>query len=105
MRIDRERPTTSAVEGRRRPLRPVDGHARGGDTVAKYEIQGRRTERDADGRPREVVRLDTARSTATAFAIAIAETMVAENLIVWVFERSERIGDGRDYRLLKVLGT
>jgi hypothetical protein len=65
--------------------------------VVSYEVQGRRTDRDADGRPREVVRLGTARSSAAAYAIA--ETMAAENLAVWVFERSER-----GYRLLKVVG-
>ncbi len=72
-----------------------------GSTVASYEVQGRRTERGADGKPREVVKLDTASSSTVAFAIA--ETMVADNLKVWVFEITHRVGGARSYRLLRVL--
>jgi hypothetical protein len=71
--------------------------------VASYEVQGRRTERDANGKPREVVRLDTAQSTAVAFAIA--EAMVAENLTVWVFEARPRVGTSPSYRLLRIVGA
>ena len=68
-----------------------------------YEIQGRRRERDPDGNPRDVVRLDTASSTTAAFAIA--ETMVADDLTVWVFETTRRAAGTRAYRLLHVGGS
>jgi hypothetical protein len=71
--------------------------------VASYEVQGRRTERDANGKPREVVRLDTAQSRTIAFAIA--DAMVAENLTVWVFETKQRSGASPSYRLLRVVGA
>ncbi len=57
--------------GDRRVLRPVRTTAGDGD-VATHEVQGRRTERDPDGKPREVVKLDTATERHIAFAIAIA---------------------------------
>jgi hypothetical protein len=69
--------------------------------VLAYVVQGRRTDRDADGNAREVVRLDTARSTTVAFAIASA--MAAENLTVWVFETEPRSGKPPSYRLLRVV--
>ena len=75
----------------------VSRHARG----VAYEVQGRRTERDAEGKPREVVRLGTAQSTAGAFAIA--EAMAAENLTVWVFETTQRVSGARSYRLVRVV--
>ncbi|MCO1659437.1 hypothetical protein [Pseudonocardia humida] len=65
-----------------------------------YEVQGRRTERGADGEPREVVRLDATRSRATAFAIA--ETMGAEKLTAWVFEAERRAGR-TSYTLLGIV--
>lgn len=71
--------------------------------VASYEVQGRRTDRDANGKPHEVVRLDTAQSTTAAFAIA--EAMEAENLTVWVFETKQRSGTSPSYRLLRVVGA
>jgi hypothetical protein len=72
--------------------------------VANYEVQGRRTERGPDGKQRDVVRLETARSTTVAFAIA--ETMVADNLTVWVFETTTRVGSSsRSHRLLRVIGA
>jgi hypothetical protein len=71
-----------------------------GDPVA-YEVQGRRTETGPDGKPREVVRLDRAHSSAVADAIAAA--MVAENLKVWIFETKPRIGRSPSYRLLRVV--
>lgn len=68
--------------------------------VITYEVQGRRTERDPDGRPREVVRLDTAGSRAAAFAVA--ETMGAAKLTAWVFEARRRAGR-TSYTLLGVV--
>ena len=65
-----------------------------------YEVQGRRTERDPDGKPREVVRLNSAESRAVAFAIA--ETMGAEKLTAWVFEAQRRAGR-TSYKLLGVV--
>jgi hypothetical protein len=65
-----------------------------------YEVQGRRTERDPDGRPREVVRLDSTRSRTAAFAIA--ETMGAERLTAWVFAAERRAGR-TSYTLLGVV--
>ena len=65
-----------------------------------YEVQGRRTERDPNGRSREVVRLDSAQSRAAAFAIA--ETMGAEQLTAWVFEAERRVGR-TSYTLLGVV--
>jgi hypothetical protein len=70
------------------------------DVETTYEVQGRRTERDPDGKPREVVRLDSARSRAAAFAIA--ETMGAEDLTAWVFETERRAGR-TSYTLLGVV--
>lgn len=68
--------------------------------ATNYEIQGRRTERDPDGRPREVVRLDSAQSRAVAFSIA--ETMSAEQLTAWVFETRRWTGR-TSYKLLGVV--
>ena len=65
-----------------------------------YEIQGRRRDRGPDGKAREVVRLDTAPNPTAAFAIA--ETMAADNLTVWVFETTRRAGGIPAYRLLRV---
>jgi hypothetical protein len=65
-----------------------------------FEVQGRRTERDPNGRPREVVRLDSAQSRAAAFAIA--ETMGAERLTAWVFKAERRAGR-TSYTLLGVV--
>lgn len=65
-----------------------------------YEVQGRRTERDSGGTVREVVRLDSASSSAVAFAIA--ETMVAEKLTAWVF-RAERVSGRTAYKLLGIV--
>jgi hypothetical protein len=67
-----------------------------------YEVQGRRTETGPDGRPREIVRLDSAQTSARAHAIA--ETMVAENLMVWIFETRSRVGRPPSYRLVRVVG-
>ncbi|MCO1659115.1 hypothetical protein [Pseudonocardia humida] len=55
-----------------------------------YEVQGRRTERDAGGGVRDVVRLRSTPSRAAAFDIA--ETMTAERLTVWVFAAERREG-------------
>jgi hypothetical protein len=65
-----------------------------------YEVQGRRTERDPRGKLREVVRLDSARSRTTAFAIA--EAMGADELTAWVFETERRTGR-TSYRLVGVV--
>ena len=65
-----------------------------------YEVQGRRTERDPNGRPREVVRLDSAQNRAAAFAIA--EAMRAERLTAWVFATERRAGR-TSYTLLGVV--
>jgi hypothetical protein len=70
------------------------------NVATTYEVQGRRTERGPDGKPREVVRLDSARSRAAAFAIA--ETMRAEELTAWVFETERRAGR-TSYALLGVV--
>lgn len=66
--------------------------------MATYEVQGRRTERGPDGKPREVVKLDTASERHVAFAIA--ETMAADRLTVWVFERHGPVGRTPVYKLL-----
>jgi hypothetical protein len=68
--------------------------------VATYEVQGRRTERGPDGRPREVVRLGSAADRAGAFALA--EAMGAEELTAWVFETGRRSGRP-SYELLGVV--
>ncbi len=65
-----------------------------------YEVQGRRTERDPNGRPREVVRLDSAQNRTAAFAIA--EAMRAERLTAWVFATERRAGR-TSYTLLGVV--
>jgi hypothetical protein len=75
----------------------------GWGAVVDYVVQGRRTERDAEGRAREVVRLDKARSATTAFAIA--EAMVADDLTVWIFEARPRVGSAPSYPLVRVIGT
>lgn len=67
-----------------------------------YEIQGRSRERDPNGKVREVVRLDTAPNPTAAFAIA--DSMAADNLTVWVFETTRRPGSAPAYRLLQVTG-
>jgi hypothetical protein len=67
-----------------------------------YEVQGRRTETGSDGRPREVVRLDRAQTATVADAIAAA--MVADDLRVWVFETTPRVGRPPAYRLVRVVG-
>jgi hypothetical protein len=67
--------------------------------VVTYEVQGRRTER-RDDTVREVVRLDSASSSAAAFAIA--EAMVAERLTAWVFAAERRAGR-TTYTLLGVV--
>ena len=76
----------------------VSRHARG----VAYEVQGRRTETGPDGKPREVVRLDSAQTATVADAIAAA--MVAEDLTVWVFETKHRAGCTPSYRLVRVVG-
>jgi hypothetical protein len=68
-----------------------------------YEIQGRSREHGPDGKVHEVVRLEKAPSPAAAFAIA--ETMAADNLRVWVFETTRRATGTRSYRLLHVGGA
>jgi hypothetical protein len=68
--------------------------------VSTYEVQGRRTERDQDGKPHEVVRLDSAGNRAVAFAIA--EAMGTEMLTAWVFEAERRAGR-TSYKLLGVV--
>ena len=66
--------------------------------MVTYEVQGRRTEQGPDGKPHEVVRLDTASERNVAFAIA--ETMAAERLTVWVFEKRPQMGRSPAYKLL-----
>jgi hypothetical protein len=68
--------------------------------VGTYQIQGRRTEWGADGKVRNVVRLESAGSRTVAFAIA--EAMAAENLKAWVFRADRESGRWR-YRLLGVV--
>ncbi|WP_214401083.1 hypothetical protein [Pseudonocardia lacus] len=65
-----------------------------------YEVQGRRTERDPDGKSRAVVRLDTADSRTAAFAVA--DTMGAEKLTARVFMTRRRAGR-TSYKLLGVV--
>ena len=71
--------------------------------MVSYEVQGRRMEQGLDGKQRHVVRLDRARSTTVAFAIASA--MATENLTVWVFETEPRAGKPPAYRLLRVVAS
>jgi hypothetical protein len=88
--LQNHEPCTSAAE-----------HDGGETNVAPtYEVQGRRTERDPDGKPREVVRLTSATSRTAAFVIA--ETMGAEKLTAWVFEADRRAGRP-SYKLLGVV--
>ena len=82
-----------------RAISEYTGKVRG---VVSYEVQGRRTERDAEGKAREVVRLGAARSSGAAFAIA--DAMVADDLAVWVFETTPRANGARAYRLLRAIG-
>jgi hypothetical protein len=58
--------------------------------VAIYQVQGRRTERNSDGKVRDVVRLESATSRSAAFAIA--EIMAADRLTAWVFSAETRSG-------------
>ena len=71
--------------------------------ATSYEVQGRRTERAPEGKSHDVVRLDTADDEAVAFAIAA--TMAADNLTVWVFETTRNQAGTRAYRLLKVVSA
>lgn len=80
--------------------REQGGEGKALTAVITYEVQGRRTERSPDGKPREVVRLDSVGSRAAAFAIA--ETMCAEKLTAWVFEAERRAGR-TSYKLLGVV--
>lgn len=67
--------------------------------VVRYEVQGRRTERDSAGRPvRDVVRLADAPSSREAFGLA--EEMARQQLAVWVF-RTERTAGTTSYELLR----
>jgi hypothetical protein len=68
--------------------------------VITYRIQGRRTDRDPDGKVCDVVRLESAASRSAAFEIA--EVLSAQRLTVWVFAAEPRAGKLR-YRLLGVL--
>jgi hypothetical protein len=81
---------------------PADRDDEETNVVTTYEVQGRRTERDPDGKPREIVRLDSAQSRATAFSIAAA--MGAEKLTAWVFEAQRRAGR-TSYKLLGVVSA
>lgn len=69
--------------------------------MVSYEVQGRRSECGPNGHRREIVRLDHSDSRTEAFAIA--ETMGAEKLKAWVFERERRFGRPPLYRLLGVI--
>lgn len=71
--------------------------------MINYEVQGRRTERGSDDTRKDIVRLDSASTSASAFAIA--ETMAADKLTAWVFETERRAGSPPLYRLLGVVTT
>jgi hypothetical protein len=68
--------------------------------MTTYEVQGRRTVRDPDGKVRDVVRLASATTSDQAFGIA--ETMAGDDLTAWVFETEARLGR-RTYKLLRVI--
>ena len=68
--------------------------------MTTYEVQGRRTVRDPDGKVRNIVRLASTTSTSQAFRIA--ETMAGDSLTTWIFETEPRFG-GKTYKLLHVI--